>query len=588
MTHTSQTDSSSYPWIKHYPDDIDWNMDIPNIPIYEMLDTTACNYADAPAFDFLGAKLTWGEINQRTKKFAKGLQDIGVTKGTKVGIFLPNCPLFVVAYYALMRCGATVVNYNPLYAKEELANMIEDSETDIVITADLEMLYGKMAKMLHETRLEKLVVASFVDMLPFPKNFLFKIVKGKERASVETNRRIFKYEDLIDNDGAYAPVAINPQEDIALYQYTGGTTGLPKGAMLTHANIVANTEQGAAWLGCEEGQDKMLGVLPFFHVFAMTAVMNIPVRKAMEIIALPRFELDATLKLIHTKKPTVFPAVPAIINGINNNKKLSKYDLSSIKYCISGGAPLPVEVKAKFEAKTGCVAVEGYGLTESSPVLCCNPRVGENKAGSIGLPFPQTVIEIIDPETGKHVPTGERGELCARGPQVMKGYWKRPDDNAKTIQDGNRLHTGDIAIMDEDGYFFIVDRIKDMIITNGYNVYPRNVEEAIYQHPSVEEVIVAGLPDKQRGEIVKAWIKCKEGRVLTAEDLKVFLEDKISPMEIPKRIEFRTEDLPKTMIGKLSRKDVVAQELENVDENDVPDNVDMEAMAKKMNDIEPG
>ena len=588
MTHTSQTDSSSYPWIKHYPDDIDWNMDIPNIPIYEMLDTTACNYADAPAFDFLGAKLTWGEINQRTKKFAKGLQDIGVTKGTKVGIFLPNCPLFVVAYYALMRCGATVVNYNPLYAKEELANMIEDSETDIVITADLEMLYGKMAKMLHETRLEKLVVASFVDMLPFPKNFLFKIVKGKELASVETNRRIFKYEDLIDNDGAYAPVAINPQEDIALYQYTGGTTGLPKGAMLTHANIVANTEQGAAWLGCEEGQDKMLGVLPFFHVFAMTAVMNIPVRKAMEIIALPRFELDATLKLIHTKKPTVFPAVPAIINGINNNKKLSKYDLSSIKYCISGGAPLPVEVKAKFEAKTGCVAVEGYGLTESSPVLCCNPRVGENKAGSIGLPFPQTVIEIIDPETGKHVPTGERGELCARGPQVMKGYWKRPDDNAKTIQDGNRLHTGDIAIMDEDGYFFIVDRIKDMIITNGYNVYPRNVEEAIYQHPSVEEVIVAGLPDKQRGEIVKAWIKCKEGRVLTAEDLKVFLEDKISPMEIPKRIEFRTEDLPKTMIGKLSRKDVVAQELENVDENDVPDNVDMEAMAKKMNDIEPG
>jgi long-chain acyl-CoA synthetase len=588
MSNTQNTANSSYPWTKHYPDDIRWDMEIPNIPIYEMLDTTVCKYANAPAFDFLGAKLTWGEINTRTKKFAKGLQDIGVKKGTKVGIFLPNCPLFVVAYYALMRCGATVVNYNPLYAKEELANMIEDSETDVIITADLEMLYGKMAKMLHDTRLEKLVVASFVDMLPFPKNMLFKLFKGKELANVEKTRRIFSYEDLVDNDGVYAPVDINPQEDIALYQYTGGTTGLPKGAMLTHTNIVANTEQGAAWLGCEEGKDKMLGVLPFFHVFAMTAVMNISVRKAMEIIALPRFELDATLKLIHAKKPTVFPAVPAIINGINNNKKLAKYDLSSIKYCISGGAPLPVEVKAKFEAKTGCVAVEGYGLTESSPVLCCNPREGINKAGSIGLPFPQTVIEIIDPETGEHVPTGERGELCARGPQVMKGYWKRPEDNEKTIQDGNRLHTGDIAIMDEDGYFFIVDRIKDMIITNGYNVYPRNVEEAIYQHPSVEECIVAGLPDKQRGEIVKAWIKCKEGRTLTAEDLKVFLGDKISPMEIPKRIEFRDTDLPKTMIGKLSRKDVVEQELENGDENDVPDNVDMEAMAKKMNDIEPG
>ncbi|CAG0908491.1 unnamed protein product [Cyprideis torosa] len=393
---------------------------------------------------------------------------------------------------------------------------------------------------------------------------------------------------MIDNDGTYDPVEINPKEDVALFQYTGGTTGAPKGAMLTHSNIVANTEQAGMWLGCNDAQDKMLGVLPFFHVFAMTAVMNIAVRNAMEILALPRFELEATLKLIHHKKPTIFPAVPAIINGINNNKKLKKYDLSSIKYCISGGAPLPVEVKAKFEEKTGCVAVEGYGLTESSPVLCCNPRLGENKAGSIGLPLPQTIIEIIDPETGKPVPMGERGELCARGPQVMKGYWKRPEDNEKTLQDGGtRLHTGDIAIMDEEGYFFIVDRIKDMIITNGYNVYPRNVEEAIYQHPSVEEVIVAGLPDSQRGEIVKAWIKCKEGRDVTAEDLKVFLTDKISPMEIPKRIEFREAPLPKTMIGKLSRKDVVEQELENGDDDDVPDDVDMEAMAVEMNKIEP-
>jgi len=306
----------------------------------------------------------------------------------------------------------------------------------------------------------------------------------------------------------------------------------------------------------------MLGVIPFFHVFAMTGVMNIAVNKAMEIIALPRFELDATLKLIDEKKPTIFPAVPAIYNGINNNKKLKKYDLTSLKYCISGGAPLPVEVKKKFEAETGAVVVEGYGLTESSPVLCCNPREGINKAGSIGMPFPNTIVEIIDPDTGEHVKTGERGELCARGPQVMQGYWKRPEDNAKTLQDDGRLHTGDIATMDEDGYFFIVDRIKDMIITNGYNVYPRNVEEAIYLHPSVEECIVAGLPDKQRGEIVKAWIKCKEGRVLSSEDLKTFLKDKISSMEIPKRIEFRDEDLPKTMIGKLSRKDIVEQELE--------------------------
>ncbi len=552
-----------YPWLKNYPKDIKWDMKIEEKPVFAMLDDTASEFANSPAFDFLGAKMTWGELNAATHKFAKGMQNIGIKKDDKVGIFLPNCPLFVIAYYAMMRIGATVVNYNPLYAERELANMIEDSDTDAIITLDLELLYGKMGKMLHDTRLEKLIVASFTDMLPFPKNFLFKLFKGKELADIPTNnKRIHRYEDLINNDGKFNAVEIDPSNDIALFQYTGGTTGEPKGAMLTHANITANAEQASIWLGCEKGEDKMLGVIPFFHVFAMTAVMNIAVNKAMEIIALPRFELDATLKLIADKKPTIFPCVPAILNGINNNKKTKNFDLTSLKYCISGGAPLPVEVKKKFKSETGAVVVEGYGLTESSPVLCCNPRVGKNKAGSIGMPFPNTIVEIIDPETGEHVAHGERGELCARGPQVMKGYWNRPDDNAKTLQDDGRLHTGDIATMDDDGYFFIVDRIKDMIITNGYNVYPRNVEEAIYMHPSVEECIVAGLPDKQRGEIVKAWIKCKEGRVLSAEDLKTFLADKISSMEIPKRIEFRDTDLPKTMIGKLSRKDIVAEEFE--------------------------
>lgn len=555
--------NDTYPWLKSYPEDIKWDTEIPVEPVYAMLDKTAANHPQAPAFDFLGAKQNWQELNTATLKLAKGLQDIGVSKGSKVGIFLPNCPLFVIAYYALMRIGATAVNYNPLYAERELANMIEDSDTDVMITLDLEMLYGKMSKMLHETRLEKMVVASFTDMLPFPKNYLFKFLKGKELADVpHRNRRIFSYEKLLENDGDYTPVDIDPENDVALFQYTGGTTGEPKGAMLTHANIVANAVQASLWLGCEEAEDKMLGVIPFFHVFAMTAVMNIAVRQAMEIVALPRFDLNQTLKLIDKKKPTIFPAVPAIYNGINNHKKLGAFDLSSLKYCISGGAPLPVEVKRRFEEETGAILVEGYGLTESSPVLCCNPGLGENKPGSIGLPFPQTVVEIIDPETGKKVAHGERGELCARGPQVMKGYWNRPEDNKKTLQDDGRLHTGDIATMDDDGYFFIVDRIKDMIITNGYNVYPRNVEEAIYMHPSVEECIVAGLPDVQRGEIVKAWIKCKEGRTLNAEDLKIFLKDKISSMEMPKRIEFREEPLPKTMIGKLSRKDIVAEELE--------------------------
>lgn len=305
----------------------------------------------------------------------------------------------------------------------------------------------------------------------------------------------------------------------------------------------------------------MMAVLPFFHVFAMTAVMNFSVMAGLEIVAMPRFDLKDALRIIDKKKPHFFPAVPAIYSAINNCPDLKKYDLSSLEYCISGGAPLPAEVKREFEKITGCIVVEGYGLSESSPVVCANPIKGENIPGSIGLPVPATIVEIINPEDKTTpMPLGERGELCIRGPQVMKGYWNKPDETADVLREG-RLHTGDVAIMDERGYVYIVDRIKDMIITNGYNVYPRNVEEAIYLHPAVEECIVAGLPDEQRGEIVKAWIKLKRGQTLDAESLKEFLNDKISKMEIPKRIEFRDQPLPKTMIGKLSRKDVLAQEV---------------------------
>ncbi len=552
----------TYPWLQTYPDDIDWDMAIDEKPVFDILDQTAAKYANRPAFDFLGKKYNWAEISDLANRFALGLQSMGVKKGNKVGLFLPNSPYFLICYYAILKTGATVVNFNPLYAERELSNQIEDSETDIMITTDLEMLYEKMHKMLHGTRLEKLIMCRFTDILPFPKNILFKLAKGKELANVADTKRISWFHDLIENDGKVAAVDINVAEDIAVLQYTGGTTGVPKGAMLTHQNIYANTVQSLAWFsGVKYGEQKMLGVLPFFHVFAMIAVMNLSVMAALEIIALPRFDLEDSLKIIHKKKPHVFPAVPAIYSAINNSPKAKKYDLSSIEFCISGGAPLPVEVKKTFEDKTGCVVVEGYGLTESSPVACVNPINGENIAGSIGLPVPNTIIEIIDVEDKKTpMPIGERGELCIRGPQVMKGYWKKPQETADVLKDG-RLYTGDIAIMDERGYVYIVDRLKDMIITNGYNVYPRNVEEAIYLHPNVEECIVAGLPDKQRGEIVKAWIKLKQGRDMTAEDLKEFLGDKISPMEIPKRIEFRNEDLPKTMIGKLSRKDVVEQEL---------------------------
>jgi len=547
---------------KSYPAGLKWDARIPAYPVFDMLENTARNYGDRPAFDFLGFKMDWKDIHGHASRLAAALQARGIGKGRKVGLFLPNCPYFVIAYYAVMRTGATAVNYNPLYSERELMHQINDSHTDTMITCDLDMLYGKMRKMMGETCLENLVMCKFTDILPFPKNILFPILKKKDMAKVERDSALTWYHDLIAQNGTPKSVQIDPVNDVALLQYTGGTTGTPKGAMLTHQNIVANTEQCVMWLNnVKAGEEKMLGVLPFFHVFAMTAVMNFSVRNALEIIALPRFELEATLKLIHKKQPHYFPAVPAIYNAVNNHKKLASFNIKSLKACISGGAPLPVEVKKTFERNTGCVVVEGYGLTESSPVVCANPMLGVNKAGSIGLPLPGTIVEIIDKDDKKtKLPVGERGELCVRGPQVMKGYWNKAAETENVLKDG-LLYTGDVAIMDEEGYVFIVDRLKDMIITNGYNVYPRNVEEAIYAHDAVEECIVAGLPDENRGEIVKAWIKLKSGEMLTVEKLKEFLSTRISPMEMPRQIEFRGTPLPKTMIGKLSRKDIIAEEM---------------------------
>lgn len=562
MTHHNDTATGhDYPWLKHYPPGVNWMADIPVRPVYEMLEETVRNYGDRPGFDFLGAKQSWADIGDQVNRLAKGLQAIGVGHGVKVGLFLPNSPTFVIGYYAVLKAGGTVVNYNPLYAVKELKHQIDDSETEVILTLDLKILHDKIIEVMPQTKLKKLVVGHFPDLLPFPKSLLFSLVKKKDLAHVTYSDKILSLNAIMGNDGKPAPVSINPLEDIAVLQYTGGTTGVPKGAMLTHGNVIANTEQAILWLrGGNFGEDRMLGVLPFFHVFAMTAVMNMSVRGAFEIIALPRFELDQTLKLIHKRKPHYFPAVPAIYNAVNNHKNLSKFDLRSLRFCVSGGAPLPVEVKKEFERNTGCVVVEGYGLTEATPVLCCNPVVGENRAGSIGLPLPGTVIEIINPEDKKTpVARGERGELCARGPQVMAGYWKKPEATAEVLSNG-RLYTGDVAIMDEDGYIYIVDRIKDMIITNGYNVYPRNVEEAIYLHPAIEECIVAGIKDESRGEIVKAWVKPRAGKTISEQELKDFLNDKISKMEIPRSIEIRDTPLPKTMIGKLSRKDILAED----------------------------
>ncbi len=554
-----------YPWLKHYPDTPKWDMPIPNETMLDALARTAAAKPQAPAFYFLGKSYNWGEIAAQVDRFAAGLQAQGLKKGDKVGLFLPNCPIFLIAYYGVMKAGGTVVNYNPLYAVRELVHQIEDSETDILITLDLKILYDKAAEVLKTSRLKRLIIGKFTDILPFPKSILFPIFKCKERAKIASDVRITSLAALMNNSGKPASIALDPVNDIAVLQYTGGTTGVPKGAMLTHRNIYANALQSYGHFPKSDEHRRMLSVLPFFHVFAMTATLNISVMGGFEILTIPRFDLAQTLDLINKKKPHFMAGVPAIFNAMNNHPKIKDFDLSSLLFCISGGAPLPVEVKRKFEERTGCVVVEGYGLTEASPVTHVNPPFGENIAGSIGMPLPHTIVEIINPDDKvTPMPIGERGEVCISGPQVMKGYWKKPDATADSLRpqpDGRiRLHTGDIGIMDDRGYTYIVDRLKDMIITNGYNVYPRNVEEAVYMHPDVEECIVAGIPDDQRGEVVKAWVKARDGANLTEAALRTFLDDKISKMEMPRKIELRAEALPKTMIGKLSRKDVLAQE----------------------------
>ncbi|MCM2343818.1 MAG: AMP-binding protein, partial [Alphaproteobacteria bacterium] len=446
----TRASASGWPWLAHYPAGVDWHAAIDKGPVHEMLERTVAAHAARPAVDFMGHVVSWGEFGQQVNRLAQGLQTLGVKKGTRVGLFLPNCTYFLMAYYAILKAGGTVVNFNPLYAPRELVHQIQDSQTEIMLTLDLKILYDKLSDIRQESGLARIVVCPFADILPFPKSILFPLLKRRDVATIPDESYISWLQDIMENEGTPAAVRIQPEEDIAVLQYTGGTTGVPKGAMLTHANVSANTHQCALWfLGAKPGE-KMLGVIPFFHVFAMTAVMNLSVRLGFEIvIPVPRFDLDKTLQAIHKKKPNYFPAVPAIYNAINNHPKLAQYNLRSLRFCMSGGAPLPVEVKKSFETNTGCVVVEGYGLTETTPVVCVNPVVGENKAGSIGMPLPGTIVEIINPEDKTTVmAAGERGELCVRGPQVMKGYWNKLEETNNVMHQG-RLHTGDIALMDE-------------------------------------------------------------------------------------------------------------------------------------------
>ncbi len=556
---------SQKPWLQHYPNDIPHHINIDEKPLFYYLQQTAKEFPTKTAIHFLGKELSYTELYIQSLKLANYLQSIGLQKGDRVSIMLPNCPQAVIAYYGTILCGGIVVQTNPLYMERELEYQLKDSGSTYIITLDL--LYPRVSKMKALTNLKHIIVTGIKDYLPFPKNLLYPLVQKKEKQVVvkvehQGDTHLFKKIMLTALPNVTIP-DINPKEDIAILQYTGGTTGFPKGVMLTHENLVANTQMCAAWMyKCKKGEESVLGIIPFFHVYGMTAVMNLSIMQAFKMILLPKYNPTDTLKTIQKLKPTLFPGAPTIYISLLNHPELKEYDLSSIDGCISGSAALPVEVQEQFEGITGGRLVEGYGLSEASPVTHANFLWSNRKTGSIGVPWPSTDAIIISYESGGRAEPNELGELLVKGPQVMKGYWNRLEETEAALRDG-WLYTGDIGYMDEEGYFYIVDRKKDMIIASGYNIYPREIEEVLYEHDKVQEVVVAGIPDPYRGETVKAYIVLKEGVTATAEEFNEYARKHLAAYKVPHIYEFRNE-LPKTAVGKILRRALIEEEKEKL------------------------
>ena len=528
-------------------------------PLPAILEESVRRFGPRPAIDFLGRRMSYDALGTQVRRAAAGFQRLGVKKGVRVAVCLPNTPSYVICFYAVLMAGGTVVNINPLYVEREMRQLVEDSGATIMVTLDLKQIYPKVAALLDGSCLEKIVICRMSELLPAVKGLMFSVLRRSELAAVPDDDRHLPFSRLVSGTPNPEPVAIDPQTDVAVLQYTGGTTGLPKAAMLTHANLSANADQLLRLFpDIRYGEERVLLVLPLFHVFAMSVGMNVGLSAGAELILLPRFDLTQVLKTITRKRPTLFPGVPTIYNAINGAAEKGPWDLSSIRACTCGGAPLPQEVRVRFEKLAGCSLVEGYGLSEASPVVCSN-LLGAVRDGSVGPPLPGTTVEIRSPEDPTLLlPAGEKGEICIRGPQVMAGYWRRPEDTAQIFVDG-ALRTGDIGYLDADGYLYLVDRIKDVIICGGYNVYPRIIEEALYRHPAVAEAVVIGIPDGYRGEAPKAFVRLRDGAEADIEGLRLFLSTEISRIEMPQEIEFR-DQLPKTMVGKLSKKELVAEE----------------------------
>lgn len=554
------------PWLDLYPEAISKTLDYEKIPLQDYLKKSATNYPEKIAMHFMGKNISYKEFYNSSLKFANYLQTLGIEKGDRVAIMLPNCPQGAIAYYGILMSGAIVVQTNPLYTERELKYQMKDSGAKAIIVLDL--LHPRVMNVLSETELEHVIVTGIKDYLPFPKNVIYPFIQKKEHGiSVKVEHRGMNHlfteiMKIAKSTPISSSLPFDFEEDIALLQYTGGTSGPPKGVKLTHKNLVSNTTMCDKWLyKCKEGEEIVLGVLPFFHVYGMTTVLILSVMLGNKMIILPKFDAETTLKTIEKQKPTLFPGAPTIYIGLLNHPELEKYDLSSIQACISGSAALPVEVQEKFERVTGGKLVEGYGLTETSPVTHANfiwERQEDRIKGSIGVPWPDTDSRIVGPDSVTPLPVGVVGEIAIKGPQVMKGYWNLPEKTEEAFRDGWLL-TGDLGMMDEQGYFYVVDRKSDMIIAGGFNIYPREVEEVLYEHDAIQECVVAGIPDSYRGETVKAYIVLKEGVSITEQELDKFCRKQLASFKVPRQYEFRKE-LPKSAIGKVLRRVLVEEE----------------------------
>jgi long-chain acyl-CoA synthetase len=545
---------SNRPWVERYPTGVDWLLDIPVRPVHALLDEAVARFADRPFLDFLGKQHTYAEAAWLISRAACGLQRLGVGKGVKVGLFMPNSPYGVICYFAILKAGGTVVNYSPLCAERELRHQIDDSETEIMVTLDLAQLCDKAAHALRQTNLRRLIVCRMAAALPLSKQVVFRITHRHERGKLRRDEQHVRFDALVANDGAYEPVETAPLSDVAVLQYTGGTTGVPKGVMLSHQNIYANTCQIRTWFTrAAPGHERLLAILPFAHSLGMTGVMLFAVSLGGELVIFPRFDRQETLRAIARKRITMLVGVPTLFHALNQAPEISSYDLSSLKIAISGGDALPLPVQEKFAQLSGCPLAEGYGLTESSPVAAVsNPLEGIERPHSCGLPLPRTMVEIVSTTNPQTVlPAGEIGEICVSGPQVMLGYWRQPEQTAKCLA-GGRLHTGDLGRMDADGFLYLVDRLNEVITVHSYKVYPSIAEDAIRLHPAVAEVAVIGVVDPIQGHAPKAYVVTTPGARLTEEALRAFLADKLSPIAIPRSIEFRAA-LPRSAAGKIQR-----------------------------------